>query len=263
MFTRLAIALRVVLLAPAWPVCTIAAQRGAPAAGAVVAHRQKGSLAGLPYLAFVTGGANPADRLPMIVGLHYSGATLDDMVAYFADIGFRARIVLPQGRHPRPGGGYSWFPSAFTAQPAEKQEELTTAVVSEVSAFIASATATFPTRGKPAVAGVSYGGDLSFLIALRHPEQLAAAFPVAARFKPEWMPRENICTPRCPLIYAMHGEADTTVPIEPTRHAVRQLAAMGFRVEFRSYAGIAHDFAAQMIADFDVAARQVFAPIRP
>ncbi|MCC6317412.1 MAG: dienelactone hydrolase family protein [Gemmatimonadaceae bacterium] len=262
MFTRVASSLRLILLALALPGYAAAAQRTTSGA-AEAAYRQEGSLAGFPYLAFVTGGARPTDRLPMIVGLHYSGATLDEMAAYFADLGFRARVVLPQGSYPRPGAGRSWFPSGFTALPLAEQEELTNAVVEEVSGFIAAATATFPTRGKPVVAGVSYGGDLSFLIALRHPERLAAAFPVAARFRPDWMPRENHCTPQCPLIMAMHGEADTTVPPEPTRRAAQQLARMGFRVEFRPYAGVAHDFAPQMRRDFATAVRQLVSLDRP
>lgn len=110
---------------------------------------------------------------------------------------------------------------------------------------------------------MSCGADVAFLLALRHPAQLAAAFPVAARFLPAWMPRENTCAPRCPLIHAMHGDRDTTVPMEPTRRAARQLAGMGYRVEFQAYPGVAHDFSAAETRDFAAGARQILAPADP
>lgn len=263
MVSRLSIGFRLsMLLLLACPAHAMAAQPAA-SSEAVAAHRQEGSLARFHYLAFVTGGAKPTDRLPLIVGLHYSGAKLDDMVAYFAGIGFKARVVLPQGHYPRPADGHSWFPSDYAGMAPEERKALTFAVVDEVSAFIASAPEVFPTRGKPVVVGVSYGGDLSFLLALRHAGQLAAAFPVAARFLPAWMPRENTCKPRCPLIYAMHGEQDTTVPMEPTERAARQLAGMGYRVEFHSYAGVPHDFSTEETRDFAAKARQILAPEDP
>jgi phospholipase/carboxylesterase len=247
-----------VLLVLAWPVHAMAEQAVAPRE-AVVAHRQEGSLAGFHYLAFVTGGAKPTDRLPLVVGLHYSGAKLDDMVAYLSGIDFRARVVLPQGHYPRRADGHSWFPSDYSKRSPEEQKMLTFAVVDEISAFISSAAETFPSRGKPVVVGVSYGGDLSFLLAVRHPGQLAAAFPVAARFLPAWMPQENTCMPQCPLIYAMHGEQDTTVPTEPTRRAARRLSELGYRVEFHSYAGVPHDFSVEMTRDFVTKTQQVLA----
>lgn len=251
-----------VLLALVWPMHDAAAQSAALSEGAA-AHRQEGSLAQFQYLLFVTGGAKPTDRLPLIVGLHYSGARLDDMVAYFAHIDFKARVVLPQGHYPRRADGHSWFPSDYADLALEEQTALTSAVVEEVSGFIASAAEAFPTRGRPLVVGVSYGGDLSFLLALRHPKQFAAAFPVAARFLPAWMPQENTCIPQCPLIYAMHGEQDTTVPMGPTQRAVHRLSGMGYRVEFHSYAGVAHDFSSKMMLDFAAKARQVLAPEDP
>lgn len=263
MVSRLSVGFRLsMLFALAWPAHAMAAQPAA-STGAAAAHRQEGSLAQFHYLTFVTGGAKPTDRLPLIVGLPYSGAKLGDMVGYFAGIDFKARVVLPQGRYPRPADGHSWFPADYATMAPGKREALTFAVVDQVSAFVATATQTFPTRGKPVVVGVSYGADVGFLLALRHPGQLAAAFPVAARFLPAWMPRENTCKPRCPLIYAMHGEQDTTVAMEPTRRAARQLAAMGYRVEFHSYAGVPHDFSAEETRDFAAKARQILAPARP
>lgn len=73
----------------------------------------------------------------------------------------------------------------------------------------------------------------------------------------------NAFKPGCPLVYAMHGDKDETVPMEPTPPAARQLAGMGFRVEFHEHAGIAHDFSPGMKADFTASVRKLLAPARP
>lgn len=211
------------------------------------------------YLTFVTGGARPDDRLPMIVGLHYSSATPERVASDFDTIDVPARIVLPQGRHPR-RDGFSWFSSTYANLDAAAQRAETFRVTDELSTFVTAVLNAHPTIGKPIVTGVSYGGDLSFLLALQHPAQFRAAFPVAARFLPDWMPARAACAPGCPLIFVMHGDKDQTVPMEPTRQASRQLAAMGFRVEFHAYAGIPHDFSAQMQQDFSAAVRTLLAP---
>jgi len=113
-------------------------------------------------------------------------------------------------------------------------------VLREVSASVDSVSTAYPTRGKAVIVGTSYGGDLSFLLAIHHPEQVLAAFPVAARFLPAWMPEAGRCQPGCPLVFVMHGDEDRTVPMAPTRRSADRLAGMGLRVEFHSYAGAAH-----------------------
>ena len=224
--------------------------------GAGAQPRQEASIAGYSYLTFVTGGAKPGDELPMIVGLHYSSARPETIVADFDQIDFPARIILPRGKHPR-RQGYSWFPSSYGELSAADQEKVTFQIKDELSAFLGSVTKTYPTTGKPVLAGTSYGGDLSYLIAIHHPDQVSAAFPVAARFPTEWMPETNACAPNCPLVYAMHGDKDETVPIDGGRRAAKRLVGMGYRVEFHEYKDVAHDFSAQMKADFTENVRTV------
>lgn len=204
--------------------------------------------AGFRYLVFETAGAKPDAVLPMIVGLHYSSANPEAMLEYFDGIDFPVRIVLPQGEYPR-RGGYSWFASDYADLNAAEQKKTTFAVEEKLSDFVGSATARYRTRGKPIAMGISYGGDLSFLLAIRHPEQFRAAFPVAARFLPSWMPASNRCKPNCPPIRAMHGDADTTVPMAPTQNAVQQLVKMGYDVRLTPYSGVTHDFDARMESD--------------
>jgi phospholipase/carboxylesterase len=98
--------------------------------------------------------------------------------------------------------------------------------------------------------GVSYGGDLALLLALRHPSLVGAAFPVAARAFPQWLAAAVPCAPGCPPIRALHGDADATVPPGAMAAAIPRLRAAGHDATLQTYPGIAHDFAPAMEADF-------------
>src|SRR5690606_5533431 len=220
----------------------------ANADGGAAAPR-KDDAAGLPYLVFETRGAAPDAELPMIVGLHYSGGSPEAMVAYFDGIQVPVRVVLPQGPHTRPGG-HSWFARDYSSLAASAQAEAAIPMAETLAAFVLAVQARHPTRGKPVAMGVSYGGDLALLLALRHPDRVAAAFPVAARALPEWLPGSNNCTPGCPPIRAMHGAADATVAAAPTAARIEQLARMDFDASIATYPGVGHSFGASMQRDF-------------
>lgn len=224
----------------------------------VAAEPRDASLEGIRYLVFETAGADPTATLPMIVGLHYSSAKPETMLEYFDGIDFPARIVLPQGEYPR-RDGYSWFPTEYAELSQAKQDAAAFDAEKKMAAFAKGVRALYPTRGKPAVMGISYGGDVSFLLAIRHPQLFSASFPVASRFLPAWVPKTNACKPHCPPIRAMHGDADTTVPMGPTRDAVARLRKMGFDVGMTPYAGVPHDFDPRMERDFAEQARKLFA----
>lgn len=223
------------------------------------AEPRSASLEGTRYLVFETVGADPKASLPMIIGLHYSSAKPEAMVEYFDDINFPVRIVLPQGEYPR-RDGYSWFPTDYAELSQAKQDAAAFGAEKKMAAFAKGVRARYPTRGKPAVMGISYGGDVSFLLAVFHPQEFSASFPIAARFLPSWMAKVQNCRPRCTPIRAMHGDADTTVPMGPTRDAAAQLKNAGFDITFTPYPGVAHDFDSRMERDFAEQARKVLAP---
>ena len=213
--------------------------------------------AGFPYLVFETGGAAADATLPLVVGLHYSGATPAAMVEYFDRFTSPVRVVLPQGPHARPAG-YSWFAASEGTAADQAAQALAALPLSDALAgFVQAVEAAHPTRGKPQVTGVSYGGDLALLLALRHPEAVSAVFPVAARAFQQWLPGENRCAPACPSIHALHGSDDGTVPAAPMAAAIRSLAALGYPATMTEYPGIAHDFDAAMEADFVVRAESL------
>lgn len=113
-----------------------AAAQATPAAPAPA--RQTATIGPYRYLTFVTGGARPDDRLPMIIGLHYSSATPERVASDFDAIGVPARIVLPQGRYPR-RDGFSWFSSTYANLDAAAQRAETFRVTDELSTFVTPA----------------------------------------------------------------------------------------------------------------------------
>ena len=99
---------------------------------------REASLAGFRYLVFETGKARAGQLLPLIVGLHYSSAKPEAMLAYFDQIEFPARILLPQGAYPR-RAGYSWFPTDYAQLPVAEQTAATLRAGASLLAFIDAA----------------------------------------------------------------------------------------------------------------------------
>lgn len=220
----------------------------APVAAAQTSPPREEHTGGLRQLVFETGGGGPEQPLPLIIALHYSGATPEVLVDAFAPLQVPARVVLPQGPHPRPQG-HSWFPQGYGQRSAADQAMLTRDGERLVLDFIQAVESRYPGHGKAIITGVSYGGDLAFLLALDHPGHFRAAFPVAARLLPDWLPARPECAADCPTLHALHGSDDATVPIGPTQAAVETLRSRGFEASLAPYSGIAHDFSADMQSD--------------
>lgn len=186
--------------------------------------------------------------LPLLVLLHWSESTPEEIARLVDWPALPVRILIPQGAHPRPHG-WSWFAEGYAEMGAEAARAETLRAVDEIAAWLEAARRELPTAGAPMVAGVSYGGDLAFLLAVLRPTSVGAAFPVAARFLPEWLPAARGCGEACPAVFALHGDADTVVPIAPTREAVDELARRGWPVELRGYPGVGHGFTRAMRDD--------------
>jgi phospholipase/carboxylesterase len=219
-----------------------------PAVGADPIVQSEVTIAGRRALLVGPEGSSRDAAMPLVVVLHWSGSSPEE-IARLADWpALPVRFLFPQGGYPRPTG-WSWFPQGYAEMTPEMARAETFRAVDELAAFLDAARRELPTAGAPIVAGVSYGGDLAFLLAVHRPRSVSSAFPVAARFLPEWLPERRTFADRGPWIVALHGEANATVPIAPTRDAVAELRALGYDAELRAYPGVGHDFAAAMRAD--------------
>lgn len=186
----------------------------------------------------LTGGAKATDPLPLIIAIHGLGDTPEAFAGLVRDLGVPARVVVPRAPDAW-GKGWSWFPVRRTGASLDVRVEAIRASADRIASLIAAIRAQHPTRGKAIVLGFSQGGILSFVLAVRHPDAIALAVPLSG-----WLPKELAPTgrppARAPPIVALHGEADTMLPVAPTRAAVEALRAAGWPVELRTWPGVGH-----------------------
>jgi phospholipase/carboxylesterase len=170
------------------------------------------------------------------MAIHGLGDQPENFAPVLADLDEPARLIVPRGLSAY-HGGYSWFP--FRGE--LREEAVERGVVAAAQALAKALDAlqkTRPTRGRPIVTGFSQGGALSFALAVLHPTSVAASIPVGG-----WVafpiPKEAPAAPR-PPITALHGAADSLIPVSPTRAAVTSLRALGFQAELREFPGVGH-----------------------
>lgn len=202
-------------------------------------YTTEGEIAGVRYLEHLTGGAQPDERVPMIVALHPMGGDPADFLQLLRRYHRRSRIILPYG-HPS-GGLYLWYDSV--------REDVAAPVVTReadrIAAALAALVAARPTVGKPLVTGFSQGGIMTYALAVTHPEVLAAAFPISGLLPPSLYPSAAVSSmPRLsalPPIAAFHGASDLAVPTQSARTSIAELQHAGYTAELREYAGVEHD----------------------
>ena len=198
-----------------------------------------GEIAGMRFLEHLTGGAGPAERVPMIVALHPMGGDPADFLPLLRGYRRRARLILPYGH---PGGGmYAWYDSAREDVAAP----LVTREADRIAAALVALEAVRPTLGKPFVTGFSQGGIMAFALAVTHPEELAAAFPISGLLPPSLYPSAALSSrprpERLPPVVAFHGASDLAVPTRSARASIAELRRAGYPAEIHEYAGVAHE----------------------
>jgi phospholipase/carboxylesterase len=183
----------------------------------------------------------------MVVAIHGLGDRPESWLSQWDSFPVKARIILPRGPDPW-GSGASWF-----HYPPRSIEELASGVRASsdrIAALLAELTRSRPTKGKPIVTGFSQGGFLTFALAVEHREVVGYAAPMSGGFPAPLWPASP-APADAPPIFAVHGTADVIVRIEPTRDAVRRLAALGFKIELKEYPGIPHTVARPMFVDVE------------
>jgi len=208
--------------------------------GVALAARAPARAQPLPYIELVTGGAAAGAELPLIIALHGRGDTAEDFAPLFRELSARARVAILRPPHPW-GGGQAWF---LAAQAHLENREATAAellgLADRVVATAEAIRAARPTRGRTIVMGFSQGAMLTWAVALKHPREVAAAFPVAGFLFPEMLARTPVDARAMPPIVAFHGDADALVPLAEDRKGVRLLEKRGVRVELREFPGVGH-----------------------
>jgi phospholipase/carboxylesterase len=190
-------------------------------------------------LEIVTGGATKADRLPVIVALHGYGGAPEEITHLFDTFSGKARVIAPRGTE-RAHAGWGWFPADRASY---EIPDRVAAAADRVIAAIATAPAGC---GKPIVIGFSQGGMLSWAVAARAPERIAAAIPLAGLLPSPLWPKK---TASPPPVFVYHGDADPVVPLDEDEMTREAFVAAGYAVTFKKMPNVRHRVTPEMISD--------------
>lgn len=193
----------------------------------------------LEYVELVTAGAASDAQLPLVVAVHGLGDTPESFIELYADLSVPARVVAPRAPEPY-GRGSSWFPIEIPYRDDADLGAGIAAAADRVAALLDHLAARLPVSGTPMITGFSQGGMVSFAVAVRHPEAIGFALPVAGAL-PAAVAAPTGDAPRpLPRIRALHGDADDMVPVGAARDTVSRLEQLGFDVQLREFAGVGH-----------------------
>ncbi len=200
-------------------------------------------VAGFFHQETIVGGADPSDRLPLVIALHQLGAGPRNAGRVF-DEGMTcgARVVAPRGtlRH---APGFS-FIDALAADPPSRLDPELRRGAGRLARFISAVRRARPTEGPTIVTGFSQGGMLTFALAALHPEVVDAAFPGAGFLPPSLRPREG--DDRFPEIVAFHGARDTIIDHRWARDTVAHLSRLGVSARLETHDRVGHRFTRAM-----------------
>jgi phospholipase/carboxylesterase len=209
-------------------------------------YASQGRIGNFDYIESIVGDVESIDdELPLVVLLHGRGGR--PSIPYAGMAGDPpVRVFSPRAPDRLGKSGFTWFATWTTSGQTELLARSIVGRADELAPAIQAYSKLRPTRGKPIVAGFSQGGILTYALVTRYPHLFAAAFPVAG-----WIPEANLPQPpkkgsAHPLIHAMHGTSDETVPFADGRATVEALGRLGITVELTAVPGVAHEVTPEM-----------------
>lgn len=226
--------------------CVAAGRAGAEAVGDVPGH----SAYVTEQMVVNAGSIADTEALPLIVVMHWMASDPDEMRSYLQGLKQPARIVFLKGRYPS-RGKFSFFPvegENYYRLPADQQRAIIVREAEQIAAELTTLGARYPRAPKPVVIGASQGGDLSYVLAIRHGQQVGLAVPLLATLDAVLV--QAPVDPGLP-VRVYHGEKDPIVAVNRAREHVEQLLEAGFRdVKLQEYPGVGHDISPAMRADY-------------
>lgn len=212
------------------------------------AQAEPRQLAGVAYEELVRGDPNSNEPMPLLIAFHYSGGSAEETFEHYDQVPGPVRILAPLGAYPK-RAGRSYFPVDYYQRTLEEQFRIARGTVAGLTPFIQAAEALYGSR--PVVSGISQGGDISFLLAVYHPETVAAAFPLAAVIPEGLSVSPDRARTLGPCIVMMQGEADAIVDVSRTRDRVASLQA-DLPLSLTTYPDVGHDISPRMKVDYSV-----------
>jgi phospholipase/carboxylesterase len=207
----------------------------------------EGAARALTHIEIVTGGAAANSELPLVIALHGLGDQPKSFADLFAGFDAPARIAVLQAPEAW-GDGYAWFGlSAGNLDATAAGIRNAAQAVARSIRIIASQR---PTRGPAIVTGFSQGGALSFALAAAHADVVRLAIPVAGWLPQALHPASGARTDATGgvRVIALHGAADTRIPLDAARQAVSGLQRAGYPASLEVFSGVGHHVPAELKA---------------
>lgn len=201
----------------------------------------------LQYIEVLTAGAKAEERLPMIVALHGLGDTPEAFVEVYRGFPSKARIIAPRAPEPWGSRGFQWFRARVRSRGSKAVADGTMRSAILVARLVEELVDDKPTIGKPVVTGFSQGGFITYAVAVHHAKLVRGAVPLSGGLMPESFPTAR--PDNAPPIRALHGAADSVVPVETDRKTVAHLRKLDFDVTLTEYPNVPHTVSASMTTD--------------
>lgn len=207
------------------------------------------------------GEVEPGTRLPLVIMLHGRGDRPHVPGGPFGRVPTPMRVIVPRGPLAL-GSGYAWARHSVTqtAHHADIANDLV-GISRRLTRLIRHVRRTRPTRGSTIATGFSQGAMVAWTMALRYPDVVGLALPLAG-----WVPpgaRPDPIAPGGPVIRSMHGDEDPIVRIEPTQELVAMLRRVPLDVELVVEEGVAHEVTREMNARFETWLEEALAERAP
>jgi phospholipase/carboxylesterase len=194
------------------------------------------------HLRFVQLFAHGADDTsPLLVVLHGRGDTADNFARVWQDLPVKLAIAVADAPMAY-GDGRQWY----DFRPGMSDRDFATAL-GDAEARVWPAIAELAHGRKLLLAGFSQGANLTYLMATRHPDAIAYAFPFSGRLPIALTPPAG--THLAP-VYALHGNRDQTIAIDDARRTIAAFQAIGGTAELHELDGVGHTIAPAMLDDF-------------
>jgi phospholipase/carboxylesterase len=232
-------------------ICTIVFCMGATVCIAQQSVPIKRMAAGFAYEEIVTGNKT-GKQLPLLIAFHYSSGTPEESFKDYNALGTPARIIVVKGNYIK-RGGYSYFPVDYYAKDSTAQINIARQTTDSIATFIAQISKLYKT--KPVVSGISQGGDISFLLAIYHPDLVKASFPFAAVMRPQILDIVKAKPGNTLPIFVYQGEVDKIIDVNNTRTQVSKLSRY-LKISLKTYPGLGHDISSEMKKDYSPLIRQ-------
>jgi phospholipase/carboxylesterase len=198
------------------------------------------------------------DAEAAVIWMHGLGADGHDFEPIVPELGLRAwpavRFVFPhaplrpvtinQGQVMR-----AWYDIRALAGARREDEAGVRQSARQIEALIERERQRGIAPGRLVLAGFSQGGAMALHVGLRHPERLAGILALSC-FLPlaGTLAAEAAAANRDVPIFWTHGTHDPLIPLALAEQGREQVAALGYRIEWRQYP-MPHAVCAEEIAD--------------